>query len=192
MISKGPSNPNPSVASCKSFLCLCWPLGSGWLRAHGWMFRLPVGLTQARKPRWPGQGHACVGLPRWCKPGSLGRAHPVWAVLQSPSTVLGLQKHPGLQKDSGPGRATAHLRQGLLRWGNLSSWETWPSHGSIPDPDLSWWGRRGYVLAQAASNKTWLVEQEGKHGDHPLFFIKNRFGKFLQGHRKAPLARGAS
>lgn len=53
-------------------------------------------------------------------------------------------------------------------------------------------GRCGYILALAGSNKTRLVEQEGKHGDRPLIFIETRFCKFLQGHKKEPLASGAS
>lgn len=49
-------------------------------------------------------------------------------------------------------------------------------------------GRHGDILALAGSNKTWLVEQEGKHGDCPLIFIETRFCKFLQGHMKEPVA----
>lgn len=49
-----------------------------------------------------------------------------------------------------------------------------------------------YILALAGSNKTWLVEQEDKHGDRPLIFIETRFYEFLQGHKKEPLASGAT
>lgn len=77
---------------------------------------------------------------------------------------------PGFQRDSGPGKATEHPQQrptevtaaaGSLGQA-IGSPQMWAGVGGG--------GSHGCILALDGSNKTWLAEQEGQHGDCLLHF----------------------